>query len=251
MPTEAGQRFLKYAKQVLELTQEAQSVVPGSSEPSGTLVIGASETLCTYRLPAILKRFRLKFPRVEVRIQPALCIQNEALRVLMGEGKLDVALLLKPHTQIESLVIEPLIREPFQVVASPEDPLTNLQKVAPADLEGVTIIVAQILNDKYRSIFKPGENQARGSGSEFLAFNRTEAIKQCVLAGVGVGVVPKVAVAAEVARGQLIALNWAGEELAFWTQIAWHKDKRITPALKAFLQVAREVIGASCVVEKV
>lgn len=238
--TEAGQRFLSYAQQMLQLTEEAQSVVPGGDEPSGTLTIGASETLCIYRLPAILQRFRARFPLVELRIQPALCIKNEVLRHMMGEGQIDVAFLLKPQTHIESLVIEPLIREPFQVVAPADHPLTHLPHVTPADVQGVTIIVPEILNEKYRSMFEPERKHA--GRSALLAFNSTEAIKQCVLAGMGIGVVPKVAVVSEVAQGQLIPLNWAGLELAFVTQVAWHKDKHLSPALEALLQVAREVL---------
>jgi DNA-binding transcriptional LysR family regulator len=77
--------------------------------------------------------------------------------------------------------------------------------------------------------------------SALLAFNSVEAIKQCVLAGMGIGVVPKVAVIKEIEQGQLIPLCWAGPELAFVTQVIWHKDKRLSPALQAFLQVVREV----------
>ncbi len=237
--TEAGQRFVWYAQQVLHLTEEAQSVVPGSDEPAGTLTIGASETLCTYRLPAVLQRFRTRFPQVELRIQPALCIKNEALRSIMGEGQLDMAFLLKPQTQIESLVIEPLIHEPFQVVAPPDHPLTLLSRVTPTDMQGETLIVTEILNEKYRSMFEP---EGKAGSSAMLAFNSTEAIKQCVLAGIGIGVVPRVAVASEVAQGQLIPLNWVGPELTFVTQVAWHKDKRLSPAFQAFLQVVREVL---------
>lgn len=237
--TEAGQRLLWYAGQVLHLTEEAHSVVPGDDKPSGTLTIGASETLCTYRLPAILQRFRIRFPQVELRIRPALCIHNEALRRMMGEGQLDVAFLLKPQTQIEGLVIEPLIHEPFQVVALPDHPLAHLSQVTPADVQDVTILVAEILNEKYRRMFEPEERQAERSS--LLAFNSVEAIKQCVLAGMGIGVVPKVAVVKEIAQGYLIPLRWAGPELAFVTQVIWHKDKRLSPALQAFLQVVREV----------
>ena len=241
--TEAGQRFLGYAQQVLHLTEEAQYVVPGGDEPSGTLAIGASETLCTYRLPTVLQRFRARFPHVELRIRPALCIKNEALRLMMSEGQLDVAFLLKPQTQIESLVIEPLIHEPFQVVAPPGHPLTLLPRITPADAQGVTIIVTEILREKYHHLFE--SERIPAGRSTLLSFNSIEAIKQCVLAGIGIGVVPSVAIASEVAQGRLIPLNWTGLDIPFVTQIAWHKDKRLSPALQAFLQVVREVFASA------
>jgi DNA-binding transcriptional LysR family regulator len=240
--TEAGQRLLGYAQQVLHLTEEAHSIVPGGDQPAGTLTIGASETHCTYRLPAVLQRFRGRFPQVELRIRPALCPLNETLRRMMSEGQLDVAFLLKPQTQIEGLVIEPLIREPFQVVAPVDHPFTHLPQITPTDVQGVTLIVTEMLDEKYHSLFE--SMQIPAGRSRLFSFNSTEAIKQCVLAGMGIGVVPEVAVASAIAQGQLIPLNWVGPELAFVTQVAWHKDKRLTPALQAFLQVTREVLAS-------
>ncbi len=241
--TEAGQRFLWYAQQVLQLTEEAQSVVPGSNEPSGTLTIGVPETLCTYRLPAILQRFRTRFPHVNLCIQPAFSLQREALRRMMGEGQLDVTFLLKPQTQIDGLVIEPLIHEPFQFIAPPDHPLTHLSRMTPADIQGATILVTDMLQEEYHSLFQ--SERILAGQSALLSFNSTEAIKQCVLAGIGIGVVPKVSIISEVAQGQLIPLNWVGPELAFVTQVAWHKDKRLSPAFQAFLQVTREVLASS------
>ena len=52
--TEAGTRLLRYADEILRLTDEALLAVPGQGEPSGTLTIGAVESLCTYRLAPIL-----------------------------------------------------------------------------------------------------------------------------------------------------------------------------------------------------
>lgn len=243
--TEAGQRFLRYAQQVLQLTEEAQLVVPGGDEPSGTLTIGASETLCAYRLPAILHCFRVHFPQVELRIQPVLCFQNDTMRRMLSEGLLDIAFLLKPPTQIEGLIVEPLIREPFQIVAPPDHPLTSLPQVTLVDMRGVTILMIEILLEKYHNLFEA--EGIPGGHTTLFSFNSTEAIKQCVLAGVGIGVVPQVAVASEVAQGQLIPLNWVGPELAFLTQIAWHKDKWLSPAFQAFLQVVRKVLASSAV----
>ncbi len=111
-----------------------------------------------------------------------------------------------------------------------------------ANPHGVTILVTEMLDETYHRLFESERTPA--GRSALLAFNSTEAIKQCVIAGMGIGVVPKVAVTSEVAQGQLIPLNWAGPELAFMTQVVWHKDKRLSPALHAFLQVVREVLAS-------
>jgi DNA-binding transcriptional LysR family regulator len=115
-----------------------------------------------------------------------------------NRGKLNVAFLLKPQTHIEGLIIEPLLREPFQVVAPADHPFTHLPQITPADMQGVTIIVTEMLDVKYHSVFESMRIPA--GRSTLLSFNSAEAIKQCVLAGMGIGVVPKVAVQPTVGR---------------------------------------------------
>ena len=72
-----------------------------------------------------------------------------------------------------------------------------------------------------------------------LEFDRDEAIKQCVLAGIGVGVVPRMAVQHELAEGSLVAITVTDFYITLATQMVWHKDKWLSPALRAFADVAR------------
>ena len=60
--TEAGQRLLGYAEKILDLAAEARFSITSEETLTGTLTISAAETLCTYRLPAILREFRTSPP---------------------------------------------------------------------------------------------------------------------------------------------------------------------------------------------
>ncbi|HYN90021.1 MAG TPA: substrate-binding domain-containing protein, partial [Ardenticatenaceae bacterium] len=94
----------------------------------------------------------------------------------------------------------------------------------------------------YRSLFERALNAAGVYPSTTLEFGSVEAIKQCVMAGMGITVLPAVAVAAEVAQGRLVALPWADRPLDMVTQMLWHKDKWLSPALGAFLDLTREML---------
>src|SRR5437667_9141173 len=63
--TDAGKRFLPYAEKILSLSEEARQAVADEEVPTGSLTISASETLCTYRLPALLRQFHDRFPQVK------------------------------------------------------------------------------------------------------------------------------------------------------------------------------------------
>ena len=66
-------------------------------------------------------------------------------------------------------------------------------------------------------------------------FSSVEAIKQCLIAGMGVGVLPEIVVARELKAGQLVALRWEGPTLDMGTYALWHKDKWMSPNIAAFL----------------
>lgn len=65
-----------------------------------------------------------------------------------------------------------------------------------------------------------------------------EAIKKTVISGLGVTLLPRLTVEKELTEGLLTDLRWNGPEFNMVTQVSYHKDKWISPALEAFLQMA-------------
>jgi DNA-binding transcriptional LysR family regulator len=237
--TDAGERLLKYTERLLALTDEARVAVSGNGEPHGVLTIGAAETLCTYRLPALLQRFCGRYPGVQVIIQPAT---RRELRQTLLEGRADVSFLLEEPVSAADLVVLPLIREPLCVIAAPDHPLTHAHAVAPADMEGQSLLLTEP-GCSYREQFERALADAGVRAAATVSFSNIEALKQCVMAGMGIGVLLRVAVATEIARGRLAALEVAGPSLSVFTQVAWHRDKWLSPALRAFLKLTLEVLG--------
>jgi DNA-binding transcriptional LysR family regulator len=66
-----------------------------------------------------------------------------------------------------------------------------------------------------------------------------EAIKQCVTAGMGFGLLPEIVIAAELKKKQFAVLNWQGAKMDIATHIIWHRDKWTSPAMRAFMDVLR------------
>lgn len=236
--TDAGRRLLSYADRMLRLAEEARQTVRGGAEPAGTLVIGAAETLCAYRLPPVLRAFRQRHPRVHLTFRTGICAD---LRRALAEGSLDVAFLMEEPGDWPHLVAEPLVREDMWVVAAPEHPLAQRPRVGPADLEG-QVVVATEEGCSYRAMFERALAEARVRPAATLEFFSVEAIKQSVAAGLGVALLPAVAVAEEVRAARLVVLPWTGPEFPVVTQVAWHRDKWFSPALAAFVEMARRMV---------
>lgn len=237
--TDAGRRMVPAAEKILALVEETRKTVPGCEVPTGTLTIGAHESQCAYRLPPVLREFRFRYPEVQLIFQPI--VSDGYLRVLLGQGLLDVAFMLEPSAQSEGLVVEPLVEEPILVLTHPDHPLTRLPRVMPSDLHGETILSTE-QGCSYRRMFEQSLVASGVHPGTMIEFASVEGIKQCVAAGLGIAVLPEITVTKEIAQGQIKALTWKGPDFPVVTQLAWHKDKWISPALKAFLDVTRGIL---------
>lgn len=238
--TDAGRSLLGYAERMLDLADEARTVVSASDEPTGVLTIAAPETLCTYRLPAVLRQFQTRFPRVKLILRPNPV--GDLARDLAGSD-MDAAFLIGELLPSGRLQVESLVREPLTLVAAPEHPLARASRVRPADLCAEQVLLTEN-GCSYRSAFERTLAAAGVTITSTLEFSSVEAIKQCVMAGMGISVLPAVTVATELAQGRLAALRWSERNFSMVTQMIWHKDRWLSPALNAFLEVTRAVLHA-------
>ncbi|UOF92469.1 LysR substrate-binding domain-containing protein [Fodinisporobacter ferrooxydans] len=236
--TEAGERLVYYADQLLQLANEALQIVPGSLEPAGVLQIGAPESLFTYRLPPILREFRRRYPKVQLRFYPGICPD---LRRAVAKGELDVTLLLEKPVHMESLNVELLRIENTFVLAAPDHPLACSKHVLPTDLSGQSILVTEV-GCSYRELFEQSLTKENVQPDTKLEFASVEAIKQCIMTGIGIAALPEITVQTEIQQGKLVPLHWSGNDLSVVTQIAWHKDKWLSPAMRAFIDLVREML---------
>ncbi len=89
--TKAGTRFLEYATDILDRLAQAQAAVAAAAQdrPS-SLSIGATASLCTYRLPGFLRTLRRLMPQLETQVFVGSVAE---LRDQVGRGELSAALV--------------------------------------------------------------------------------------------------------------------------------------------------------------
>jgi DNA-binding transcriptional LysR family regulator len=236
--TEAGHKLLRYAEQLLELAEEAQAVVSIAEEPQGILRIGAAESLCIYRLPSLLHAFRVRFPRVKVVFCPSPVAE---LRNLVYKGTIDVAFVYEELDHQGGPRDEMLALEPVCLVAAPDHPFVDYEVVVPADFAATDLLLTET-GCCYRGHFERILNRANIYPKTILEFNSIEAVKQCVMAGLGVTLLTAVSVTNEIEVGKLVKLPWGGPDVSVITHLVWHKDKWLSPSLDAFLTLSRELL---------
>lgn len=137
------------------------------------------------------------------------------------------------------LTVEPLLEEPFGLFAAPDHPLANRPLLQLADFDREVFLT----NEKgctYRTMFDRSFEQEGMDSITYLEFQNAEAIKQCAIAGIGIAFLPEVVVTSEVERE--VALPWQIPDLHVYTQLAWHKDKWLSPIMQSFMEVTREAL---------
>lgn len=240
--TEHGMRLLGYANRMLMLQEEVRDVLSGDHMMQRTLTIGAPDTLCAYRLPDVLSAFRRELPSVRVVVRPARS-SHDACRSVT-DASVDIALLLDHRPQVSGLISEQLATEPLCVLVTPDHPLAGEPDVRLDQFQGLPMVLTES-GCGYRERFEQllvDAGVTRGTTVEFASI---EAVKACVKAGMGLTVLPRVAVAADLNAGELVALKLSGPNLSIATQAIWHPDKHFSVALTAFMGCVREVFRGS------
>jgi DNA-binding transcriptional LysR family regulator len=253
--TDAGEVMFTYSGELLALAEQTREAVVdagvGSGEVTGSLTVSAPETLLTYRLPKLLALFHERHPKVRLSVRPsAIGRLVGTARKAVEEGRVDVAFVLDEpfgeRARPADLAVEILIAEEVTVIAPTSHALASAPTVLPQGLRGETVLLPEAPESgcAYRGQFERQLGSAGVVPPETMEFQSIEAVKQCVAAGMGFSVLPSVAVGAELKAGMLAALQW-GEPFEVLTQMSWHEDRWKSPALRAFLEVAREVFSST------
>ncbi|GEL06339.1 LysR family transcriptional regulator [Rummeliibacillus stabekisii] len=235
--TEAGQKFLLYAEKMIKLNEEAKMAIAQDGELSGTLIIGAQESQCTYRLPGILKEFKDRYPSVKLMFKPAH--SDDLAREQLMNGMLDVAFIMDISKPEEALTIKPLIQEDIKLVASPSHPLASKSEIYLKDIEQETLLLTET-GCSYRTLLENSCHSAKVYPINKFEFGSIEAIKQCVIAGIGIAALPTMVVEQDIKVGRIVELKWENNIPPIFTHIAWHKDKWMSPPLTGFIELTQQ-----------
>lgn len=234
--THEGKKLLPYAKQMLKLSSDIKNTVFSKESPSGTLTIGAAESLCVLRLPEILKEYRKLYPDVDVSLKFGSCAD---FRSFLSDNIIDVAFSLGVKIDSAEFISEIEVPEPMLLLAYPDHPLTNKKEILPKDIKNESLILTDV-GCSYRAAFENILNNYHIKPNIALETGSVQAIKQFTMSGLGITLLPKVAVLDEIKSGKLIPLNWAGPNFEIISQVLYHKDKWISPALSEFLKLSRK-----------
>ena len=236
--TKDGEHLYTYANQILKLSAEAKDIISSSLNPKGSIIVGTPESLCTHRLSDVFKTFRSRYPNVEITIRLDTCSDY---RTHLRKNTTDIIFLLDVPFNENDLVTHMLFEEPMAVIVAPNHPLAKKDQVTPYDINGQALVLTDS-GCSYRRVFESILIQAGVKPTTILEFSSNEVIKKFVCDGWGIGFQPYVTVSQELISKQLIALPWVGPAFDIKAKMIYHKEKWLSPALQAFIDVALKTL---------
>lgn len=234
--TEAGARLLVYATQMLDLeTRLADEVPAPEAEPTGQVRLIAPESLCAYRLPALLAKLRTASPGVRLTLAPggtAHALQS------VRTGQSEVALLLESTMAAKDLHLEAVGTEDLTLLAAPDFGLPQ-GAVTWAQLAEHDVFLLEdgcsYSDEVARKLLNVGQPDSRR-----IRFGSVEAVKRCVAAGLGWAVLPATTAMEEVQAGTLVVASGPLPPIPR-VHLVTHPERTLSPAVHAALSHLRDL----------
>lgn len=223
--TTFGKQFFPYAIKIMDLYTEIKEKANRYDEPTGKLTIGASEALTSCRLPQILLEYKERYTEVDLSITS---IDNQNVMSELQQGNIDLALILeKNHWTKKDLQLEKIKQEPMVLIT----PLNEKQKG-----NNKTVLYTE-RTCAYKSLFDDYINDQHIEVEGSVDFASVEPIKQCVINGLGISMLPYFTVKKELENKEFNGKIIEDDQYGVSTFVTYHKDKWVSPAMEHMISL--------------
>ncbi len=237
--TEAGASFLPHAQRVLKALQDGRDAIQALRQLElGTLRLGAAPTISTYVLPDLLKEFRSRYPRLEVSVRTEY--SDQIVQMVLAD---EVQVGLERMISHPDVVTVPLYEDEVVLVASPRHPVAERGAVSIEEV-GQRGLIMFNRGSGYYTLVDNALRQAGVPVAPTMELDNMEATKKMVEEGLGISILPKVAVERELRRGELRQVQVQGMTMPR-RQIAviYRKGRPLSRAAQAFVGLLEERYG--------
>lgn len=233
--TPEGEKLVPYATKMLSLSFDIKEMYT-NSDNLGRIVIGASESISICRLPEIIKIYKRKHPDVDIFL---MLLDSSDFISLLADSTIDIAFTID-HPIIDKPITSVLeIDEPICVLSTPEHPLALKKIVSIQDFADIPIILTGH-GCCYRSMFERDLSTANISPKIVLETGSIHVIKQTAISGLGICILPELAVQEELENNKLFKIAYA-TNYNIASQLIYHKDKWISPNLHDFISIVKQM----------
>ncbi len=235
--TKGGERFLPYARKLMETYNTACRDMSSMNAIKGNLRVMTVESLGLYSMAMVFTKFMAGYPDITLSVSIGNC---NAIYDRLRADEIDVAFLydMEPvkEPDLETTV---LFREPLCFTVSPKHPLAKKESVSPKDFQRQVFVLAQKDCYYYRQLEEMLE-QHHITLQNQIRLDSGSLIKKYVSSGYGISLLPYSVVREDADAGMLKILNWTGQPWEACAQVLNMKKEWIMPSIPALIRTAKE-----------
>jgi DNA-binding transcriptional LysR family regulator len=203
-PSETGRALLPHAERAIAAIAAGRRAVEDIlAGTGGRLTIGAAPAVSTYVLPAVLHRFQLEHPSVQLSVRSG---HSEEVLEMVLRDQVEVGLMRPiPHAEIRA---DPLYEDELVLVVHRGHPFVGRGQITMAQMATEHLILFDRTSSYHEltsSIFRQAGIDPRG----YLEVDNIDAAKRMVEQRLGIALLPRTSVQAEIGTARLAPVTVA------------------------------------------
>jgi LysR family transcriptional regulator, hydrogen peroxide-inducible genes activator len=230
--TRFGEEITERVRDILRSVDELGDFARASRDRlAGRLRIGMIPTIAPYLLPKIIGNLTRLHPELDIQVRETL---TPRLIQELSEGRLDTAILALPVSE-PSLTEAPLFSENFLLVRPRKDegtPVPSSESLR--EMRLLLLEEGHCFRDQALSFCKSQSSPPR----EMLDANSLSTLVQMVSAGIGVTLIPEMAVAVETRSATVSVTRFENPQPSRTIGMVWRKT---SPLARQLLQISEVV----------
>jgi LysR family transcriptional regulator, hydrogen peroxide-inducible genes activator len=238
--TEVGKQVVLRARRMLDEQDEIIALARSNTDPmGGKLKLALIPTIGPYLLPRVMQKIRKSLPHLGLMLYE---YQTEPLLKQLRDGEIDVGIMALPAPR-DGLESRALYEEAFTVALPNHHPLAAKSTIKVPDLQGQTLL---LLEDGHCLRDQALEVCGRIDVHEAEDFRATslETLRQMVVAGLGVTLLPALAVESPFGSQRGLTIRQFAKPAPSRTVGAvWRKSTTRGPAIAAVCDVVARVMA--------
>lgn len=233
--TEEGKVLFDFAGRILRLAGEAEEALADlRGLPFGTLRIDATYICGDYYLPALLEALHRRHPGI--RFQIGIGNSSQVIENTLAQ-KNDIGICAQDPTH-PKLEAHRIMTDLLVGVVGRTHPFARRRAIGLRELAGQPMILRE-KGSSPRGVIDEILNRHGVVPTVIMESASTSAIKRFVENGVGMAILSQEVVRKELQDGSLRQVLFTDEEIAYHFYLIRHKDRWISRALNAFVEMAR------------
>ena len=235
--TPEGRKFYEACRTLLQNFERTRAEISQArQELEGTVRVAAIYSVGLHGISGQMQRFLSLHPKTRVRLE---CLHPRQVVETVVQDEADLGVLSYPPAN-RALSVVPLRSDPIVFVCPPHHRLARRRTLSATDLNGEPFVAF----DADLSIRKAIDRALRKRNAKaqvVMEFDNVETIKQAIINGAGVSLLPAPTIVKEVGIRTLSAVPLNIPELTRPVAAIHRRNKLLTPAVARFLATLQEV----------